>query len=69
MPTLIAEEPIPGLQLRWVHPKVIEFIEALPRYGEGRITIVEGRPTSSFAIAETFLYTAGKPRRDGDRGQ
>jgi hypothetical protein len=67
MPTLIAEEPIPGLQLRWVDPKVIEFIEALPRYGEGRITLVEGRPTSSFAIAETFLYTAGKPPKEARR--
>ena len=64
MKPLIAEEPRDGMVLRWVDPLVAEFIEALPRFGEGIIYVVDGRPTRKFRIGEDFLYTAREPRRD-----
>jgi hypothetical protein len=64
MPPLIAEEPSGNMQLRWVDPKVIEFIEALPRYGAAIIYIVDGRPTQKFTLNQDVLYTVGERHRE-----
>lgn len=57
--SLVAEEPREGMVLVWVDERVREFIEALPRYGQGTIYIVDGRPTRKYRIERDLLYTRG----------
>jgi hypothetical protein len=62
MKTLLSETPRRDYLLLWVHPKLIEFVEDLPRYGTGLLHMQHGMPTENWHSDESHRFRYQEPR-------
>lgn len=58
----ISGEPRDGLVLRFVDPRLAEILEALPRFGQLTIHMVDGRVQKHYDTSLRRLVLDGKER-------